>query len=91
MPNALDRVYTGDPVPITVLEEVYEEKFVNTTIVKIEQLPIVKSGIIYGEGKDGRHVFNVVNQKGTIRYLDGQTEKAANINIYKSLKFLPIN
>jgi hypothetical protein len=36
-------------------------------------------GIVYvGTGKPGSvgHVFNVVNQKGVVRFLDGQTGKA---------------
>lgn len=40
-------------------------------------------GIVYaGTGQPGvpGHVFNVVNQNGVVRYLDGQTEKAAQIS-----------
>ncbi len=36
----------------------------------------------YGPGQTG-HVFNVVNQNGVIRFLDGQTGKAANLNVFK--------
>ena len=40
-------------------------------------------GVVYvGSGKAGEvgHVFNVINQKGAIRFVDGQTGGAANIN-----------
>ncbi|WP_123774109.1 thrombospondin type 3 repeat-containing protein [[Flexibacter] sp. ATCC 35103] len=93
MPKALTPLgeYTSGPVSISVLEKHYGTKFVNTNVSKLEELAIGKRGIIYGEGKYGGHVFNVVNQKGAIKYLDGQTGKAANISDYKNLKFLPTN
>ncbi|MFB9108517.1 toxin glutamine deamidase domain-containing protein [Flavobacterium gyeonganense] len=94
MPKALtpEGQYTNGPVAISVLEKHYSAKFVNTNVSKLEELSIGKRGIIFGETKrGGGHVFNVVNQNGTIRYLDGQTGKAADINKYSNLKFLPTN
>ncbi|PYD84726.1 hypothetical protein DNF23_52905 [Pseudomonas syringae pv. pisi] len=44
----------------------------------------------YGPGQPG-HVFNVVNQNGAIRYLDGQTGKPANMSNFKTLQLLRTN
>ncbi|QDT22398.1 hypothetical protein HG66A1_42060 [Gimesia chilikensis] len=46
-------------------------------------------GIVGGlrVGKTG-HYFNVVNQNGTIRFIDGQTGKAANLNGYIGFLFM---
>ncbi|WP_209924139.1 toxin glutamine deamidase domain-containing protein [Pseudomonas congelans] len=44
----------------------------------------------YGPGQPG-HVFNVVNQNGAIRYLDGQTGKPANMRNFKTLQLLITN
>ncbi|MBY8930243.1 hypothetical protein J1G34_14460 [Pseudomonas sp. Wu6] len=44
----------------------------------------------YGPGQPG-HVFNVVNQNGVVRYLDGQTGKPANMNNFKTLQLLRTN
>ncbi|EPF1364651.1 toxin glutamine deamidase domain-containing protein [Pseudomonas aeruginosa] len=44
----------------------------------------------YGPGQPG-HVFNVVNQNGVVRFLDGQTGKPANLGGFKSLQLLRAN
>ncbi|WP_425273388.1 toxin glutamine deamidase domain-containing protein [Pseudomonas morbosilactucae] len=44
----------------------------------------------YGLGQPG-HVFNVVNQNGVVRYLDGQTGKPANMSNFKTLQLLRTN
>ncbi|WP_410900999.1 toxin glutamine deamidase domain-containing protein, partial [Pseudoalteromonas sp. SIMBA_162] len=44
----------------------------------------------YGPGQPG-HVFNVVNQNGTIRFLDGQTGKVVDLSKFTSFKFLRTN
>lgn len=44
----------------------------------------------YGPGQPG-YVFNVVNQKNTVRFLDGQTGKSADLSQFKSLQSLWIN
>ena len=74
---------TGGPVRISVLEKLF-----NGTFQKLGSREAVEAvvhaggngtrGIVYmGEpGKLG-HVFNVVNQDGVVRFLDGQTGKAA--------------
>jgi filamentous hemagglutinin len=47
-------------------------------------------GIVFGDRGSGQvgHVFNVVNQKGVIRFLDGQTGKAASLQGYKGFQLL---
>jgi filamentous hemagglutinin len=44
----------------------------------------------YGPGQPG-HVFNVVNQNGFVRFLDGQTGKLANPSNFKTLQLLRTN
>lgn len=49
-------------------------------------------GIVFGARGDGvGHVFNVVNQRGTVRFLDGQTGKAASFDGFTSFQFLRTN
>ncbi|MDA8523441.1 toxin glutamine deamidase domain-containing protein [Acidovorax sp. NCPPB 4044] len=50
-------------------------------------------GIAYGAPLTGSvgHVFNVVNQNGVVRYLDGQTGRAASIDGYRYLQLLRTN
>ena len=49
-------------------------------------------GIIFGSrGTQTGHFFNVVNQKGTIRFLDGQTGGSATLEGFKGFSLLKIN
>ena len=51
-------------------------------------------GIIFGQSKiSGQpgHVFNVINQKGVIRFLDGQSGKSATFNELKNFRLLRAN
>jgi hypothetical protein len=85
-------------VPISVLEKQYGAKFQNVNGPNniIEQMTNAGSGArgivfgSYGPGQPG-HVFNVVNQRGFIRFLDGQTGKAADMVKFKSFKLLRTN
>lgn len=46
-------------------------------------------GIVFGMRNSGiGHVFNAANQHGVIRFLDGQTGKAAEISPYIKFQFL---
>jgi hypothetical protein len=83
---------------LTVLEDTFNGKFVPMTRQGITD-NLIKAGpgargIIFGNrgvGKDG-HVFNGVNQKGTVRFLDGQSGKPANWNDrFKDFMFLRTN
>ncbi|ANF50528.1 hypothetical protein A0O34_08340 [Chryseobacterium glaciei] len=51
-----------------------------------------KRGIIFGikKGKNIGHYFNVINENGVIKYLDGQTGKRAKL-VYDYYQFLPTN
>lgn len=49
-------------------------------------------GVIFGSrGSQTGHLFNVVNQKGTIRFLDGQTGGAASLDGFKGFSLLRTN
>lgn len=86
---------------LTVLEKEYGKKFIkNMAPDKIRQtLKPGQRGIVFGYiyGRDMGHVFNVVNENGVIKFLDGQkkvkmttdTQKADLI--YDIYEFLPTN
>ncbi|MBS0853262.1 hypothetical protein JK158_15955 [Enterobacter sp. JGM127] len=85
-------------IPLSVLENHYgtKFKFASGTESITQQMIDAGSGargIVYGSygiGQPG-HVFNVVNQNGTIRFLDGQTGKVADVSQFKSFKILRTN
>ncbi|WP_288821649.1 toxin glutamine deamidase domain-containing protein [uncultured Leclercia sp.] len=85
-------------MPLSLLENHYgtKFKFVSGTASIAQQMIDARSGargIVYGSygiGQPG-HVFNVVNQNGTIRFLDGQTGKVADVSQFKSFKILRTN
>lgn len=85
-------------VPLTVLEQQYGSKFkyVSTPDSITQQMNNAGSGsrgIVYGSYGPGQpgHVFNVVNQNGTVRFLDGQTGKTADLSQFKSFQLLRTN
>lgn len=46
-------------------------------------------GIVFGSRvNEVGHVFNVANQKGVVRFLDGQTGTAANLEGYEFFRLL---
>ncbi len=85
-------------VPLTVLEKQYGAKFSGVSSTETITQHMLGGGdgargIVfgsYGPGQPG-HVFNVVNQNGVVRYLDGQTGKPANMNNFKTLQLLRTN
>ena len=85
-------------IPLTVLESQYGTKFkyVSSSESITQQMTSAGSGsrgIVfgsYGPGQPG-HVFNVVNQNGTVRFLDGQTGKPADLSQFKSFQLLRTN
>ncbi|WP_340054456.1 toxin glutamine deamidase domain-containing protein [Pseudomonas sp. JAI120] len=85
-------------VPLTVLEKQYGAKFSGVSSAETITQHMIGGGdgargIVfgsYGPGQPG-HVFNVVNQNGAIRYLDGQTGKPANMSNFKTLQLLRTN
>ncbi len=82
------------PKPISVLEDLYGGSFVRVAgSSEIEGMLAGAGngarGIVYGSRADGvGHVFNAVNQGGTIRFLDGQTGGAASFSGYDGFWFL---
>jgi RHS repeat-associated protein len=89
----------GSTTSISVLEKMFGGKFqsVNSQ-AGIEKALLAAGngarGIVYGQvgGQSAGHVFNVVNQKGVIRFLDGQTGKAVNyFDKLSNLKLLRTN
>ena len=79
---------------VAVLEQLFSRKFSRPTSKSAIENALIKAGpgargIVFGSriGKPG-HVFNVVNQNGTIRFLDGQTGRAATFPNYFSLHLL---
>ncbi|WP_258034629.1 toxin glutamine deamidase domain-containing protein [Pectobacterium odoriferum] len=91
-------IYSTKGVPLPVLEKHYGTKFkyVSSTENIIQQMTNAGSGsrgIVYGSygvGQPG-HVFNVVNQNGVVRFLDGQSGKAADLSQFKSFQLLRTN
>ncbi|SFN57315.1 Papain fold toxin 1, glutamine deamidase [Chryseobacterium oleae] len=80
---------------LNVLETEFGSKFSDWTTdldILLQDLKPGKRGIIAGikKGKNEGHVFNVVNEKGVIKYLDGQTGKRTKL-IYDYYQFLPTN
>lgn len=85
-------------VPLSVLEKFYNGKFkpmssVDEIIHVMDNANSGARGIVYGSYGPGQpgHVFNVVNQNNTIRFLDGQTGDAADLNQFKSFQLLRTN
>lgn len=79
---------------ISILEQIFGAKFsASVDIIGVANaLLAAGSGsraIVYGarQGSVG-HVFNAVNQAGTIRFLDGQSGSVAILNGYAEFRFL---
>jgi RHS repeat-associated protein len=86
----------GVRTPIQVLEGLFGGVFRNASIGSIKyglrSAGNGARGIVYGYRSDGTaHVFNAVNQRGIIRFLDGQTGGAASLNGYAGFGFLRTN
>jgi RHS repeat-associated protein len=84
------------PTPIAVLEKMFGGQFTKMSGQAAVEAELLKAGpgaraIVFGSRGPGQvgHVFNVVNQGGTIRFLDGQTGKAATFQGYVELYLLP--
>ena len=84
----------GGATPISILEAQYGGRFSQSmSPAQISEAMSAAGngarGIVFGSrGKDVGHVFNVTNQNGTVRYLDGQTGKSAKVDGYESLHLL---
>jgi hypothetical protein len=97
----VDEISYNYGTDLRVLEKEYGKKFIkNMTPDKIKQmLKPGQRGIVFGyiNGRDMGHVFNVVNENGVIKFLDGQkavkstTDKQKADLIYDVYEFLPTN
>jgi RHS repeat-associated protein len=86
------------PVAISVLEKQYGNTFGPASTIEgiasqMSDAGDGANGIIFGSRGPGEagHVFNVVNQQGTIRFLDGQTGSTAVTDGYSSFYLLRTN
>ena len=87
----------GGVTQISVLERQFGGKF--GPAGGVDQISAAMSsagngarGIVFGSrGSETGHVFNVVNQGGTIRFLDGQSGRAATFDGYQSFQLLRTN
>lgn len=85
-------------VPLSVLEKQFSSTFGPVTAAENIAQQMANSGngargIVFGSyGPDQPgHVFNVVNQNGIVRFLDGQTGRPANLSNFKTLQLLRTN
>ncbi|WP_397364146.1 toxin glutamine deamidase domain-containing protein [Olleya sp. R77988] len=86
---------------LTVLEKEYGKKFIKDITPDLirKTLKPGQRGIVYGQKKGSNlgHVFNVINENGIIKFLDGQkvVKKTADTQkadlIYDYYEFLPTN
>jgi hypothetical protein len=82
--------------PIAALAKVFKAKWINVAgRTQIEQI-LLKAGpgsqaIVFGaRGTGVGHVWNAVNQKGVIRFLDGQIGGQASFQGYTSFQLLMV-
>lgn len=88
---------TNGPLSISVLERHFGAKFGTAMTSSSIESSILQAGngargIVFGSrGNQTGHVFNVINQNGVVRFLDGQTGKAANVAGFQNLHLLRTN
>ena len=83
------------PKPLSVLERHFGASFqrnISQTdiIQQMERAGPGARGIVYGSRGPGAvgHVFNVINQRGQIRFIDAQVGELASFDGYQSFGFL---
>jgi hypothetical protein len=87
----------GGPTSIGALEQQFGSQFVKVAGKQAIDQTMEAAGpgaraIVYGERAGGIiHVFNVVNQGGVVRYLDGQTGQVASFAGYTGFRLLKTN
>ncbi|MFP0197882.1 toxin glutamine deamidase domain-containing protein [Pseudomonas sp. PHC1] len=91
-------ILSTDGVSITVLETQYGARFLGvpsseSITQKMLDAGAGARGIVYGSYGPGQpgHVFNVMNQNGEVKFLDGQTGKVAKLDKFVSFKLLRTN
>jgi hypothetical protein len=70
----------------------YRKTFKKTSLEELKlTLKPGQRGIVFGRKENSiNHVFNVHNEKGVVKFLDGQTGKKAKLN-FEEYQFLPTN
>ncbi|MBL0419251.1 hemagglutinin repeat-containing protein [Ramlibacter sp. AW1] len=88
----------GGPFRIDVLERTFGSSFgqagpISDVAAAVAAAGPGARGIVFGSRGNGEvgHVFNVVNQNGIVRFLDGQTGRAASLDGYHSFQLLRTN
>ncbi len=87
----------GSPTPIAALEEHFGGTFKPVASASEVSASLYEGGsgargIIFGYRSTGvGHVFNAVNQRGVVRFLDGQVGGPASLEGYDALYFLRTN
>lgn len=88
----------GGPFRIDVLEKTFGGRFgapgpIGSVSEAMSAAGSGARGIVFGSrgGGEPGHVFNAVNQNGVIRFLDGQTGRAASLKGYESFQLLRTN
>lgn len=83
----------GKPTNISILEKHFDAKFSSIMSKSNIETGMLKAGdgargIVFGSRGQGQvgHVFNVVNQKGVIRFLDGQIGKVVDFSSSQGYK-----
>ncbi len=87
----------GGPYRIDVLEEIFGAKFsvpeaISWVVEVLSASGPGARGIVLGVRDGGvGHVFNIVNQKGVVRFLDGQIGRPAILDGYAQFRLLRTN
>lgn len=87
----------GGPYRIGVLERFYGSSFsapgaIGGVVDSMTAAGTGARGIVFGSrGSEVGHVFNVVNQNGVVRFLDGQTGRTATLDGYRNFQLLRTN
>jgi len=87
-------MYLNLPNPPLLLEIEFGKKFIKN--ITIDEIKILlkpnQRGIIFANNTKSKvgHFFNVINENGTVKFLDGQTGKSAVLK-YDTYELLPTN
>jgi filamentous hemagglutinin len=83
--------------PISVLERTFGGAFARVGGQSAIEAQLLNAGhgaqgVVFGSRGAGQvgHVFNAINQNGVVRFLDGQTGRAASFAGFRDLFFMPI-
>ena len=95
--NPTSALATDGPLPINLITKEFGGQFAPVSGPMEIGSVLSKSGngasgVVFGRGAEGNHVWNAVNQNGTIRFLDGQTGGlgVGNFNYFNDYQFLLI-